>query len=87
VLVVVARHPDIRITEIAELVGITERATHRILMELVEEGYLSVSKKGRRNVYAIQAELPLRRPVFRDIAIRNLLDALISKSPFLAIND
>ena len=39
--------PDIRISEIADVVGITERAAHRILMDLVEEGYLSVGKVGR----------------------------------------
>src|ERR671918_783169 len=51
VLLTVAQQPDIRISEIADVVGITERATHRILMELVGEGYISVSKNGRRNSY------------------------------------
>jgi predicted ArsR family transcriptional regulator len=75
VLLTVAQDPDIRISEIADVVGITERATHRILMDLVKEGYLSVRKHGRRNTYKVQRDLPLRRPAYRDFAISNLLDA------------
>jgi hypothetical protein len=76
VLLTVAQQPDIRISEIADVVGITERATHRILMELVDEGYVSVRKSGRRNLYQTQPDLPLRRPVYLDIAIRDLLEAM-----------
>jgi predicted ArsR family transcriptional regulator len=79
VLLTVAQQPDIRISEIADVVGITERATHRILMELVEEGYVSVRKNGRRNTYKIKRDLPLRRPAYRDFAIKDLLDALSPK--------
>jgi predicted ArsR family transcriptional regulator len=84
VLLTVAQQPDIRISEIADVVGITERATHRILMELVEEGYLSVRKNGRRNVYKIHPDLPLRHPAYGDFAIRVLLNALTSSESRLA---
>jgi DNA-binding MarR family transcriptional regulator len=76
VLLTVAKQPDIRISEIADVVGITERATHRILMQLVEEGYLSVRKSGRRNFYEIHPDSPLRHPIYRDFAIKELLNAL-----------
>jgi DNA-binding Lrp family transcriptional regulator len=76
VLLTVARQPDIRISEIADAVGITERAAHRILMDLVNEGYLSVRKNGRRNYYNIHAHLPLRHPAYRDYAVSNLIGAL-----------
>jgi predicted ArsR family transcriptional regulator len=76
VLLTVAQQPDIRISEIADVVGITERAAHRILMELAQEGYLSVHKVGRRNTYKIKPDLPLRRPAYRGFAIKALLDAL-----------
>jgi predicted ArsR family transcriptional regulator len=76
VLLTVAQRPDIRISEIADEVGITERAAHRILMDLVAGGYLSVRKVGRRNHYKVQPDRPLRRPAYRDFAIRDLLDAL-----------
>ncbi len=76
VLLTVARQPDIRISEIADVVGITERAAHRILMDLVNEGYLSVRKNGRRNSYKIHGDLPLRHPAYRDYAVGDLLGAL-----------
>jgi predicted HTH transcriptional regulator len=76
VLVAVAQQSDIRISEIADVVGITERSAHRILMDLVDEGYVSVQKSGRRNTYTIRPDLPLRRPAFRDLAIEVLLEAL-----------
>jgi predicted ArsR family transcriptional regulator len=76
VLLTVAQQPDIRISEIADVVGITERAAHRIVMDLVEGGYLSVRKVGRRNHYKVQPDRPLRRPAHRDFAIKDLLDAL-----------
>jgi DNA-binding IclR family transcriptional regulator len=84
VLLTGAQQPDICISEIADAVGITERATHRIVMELVEEGYLSVRKDGRRNVYEIQPDLPLSRPAYRDFPIRHLLDALAPSRSRLA---
>jgi hypothetical protein len=76
VLLTVARQPDIRISEIADAVGITERAAHRIVMELVKDGYLSVRKNGRRNSYKIHGDLPLRHPAYRDYAVGDLLGAL-----------
>jgi MarR family len=84
VLLTVAQQPDIRISEIADVVGITERATHRILTELVEEGYLSVRKNGRRNFYKIHPDSPLRHPIYRDFAIGDLLDALSPSKSRLA---
>jgi len=44
---------------IAEHVGITERAAQRIVAELIAEGYLTRTKKGRRNRYEIK---PPRAP-------------------------
>ena len=40
VLLSISRDPDIRIRDLAERVGITERAAQRILTDLVEQGYL-----------------------------------------------
>jgi hypothetical protein len=63
VLVCVARNPDIRLAEIADLVGIGERAAHRIVTDLVEAGYLSRTRIGRRNVYSVDLSQPLRHPL------------------------
>ena len=58
-----ARDPDLRLRDLAVLVGITERAVHRIVHELAEAGYLEVSREGRRNHYAVIANQPMRHPV------------------------
>ena len=53
VLTVLARDPDARLRDVAEQVGITERAVHRIVTELVEEGYLERERIGARHRYEI----------------------------------
>lgn len=60
VLVCIAQNPDVRIAEIADLVGIGERAAHRILGDLINEGYVVREKVGRRNRYSIDFSRPLR---------------------------
>jgi predicted transcriptional regulator len=63
VLLYIAQHPDARLREIAASVGITERATHRIVSELLEAGYLSKKKVGRRSTYKVYRRGPLRHPL------------------------
>jgi predicted transcriptional regulator len=60
VILHVARYPDARLSSVADEVGITERAAHRILTELAREGYITISKHGRRNHYRINDETTLR---------------------------
>ena len=49
VLVCIARDPGIRLRDIGERVGITERAAHRIVVELADAGYITRERNGRRN--------------------------------------
>jgi predicted ArsR family transcriptional regulator len=76
VLVCIARDPDSRARDIAEQVGITERAAQRILADLIADGYVTRTKVGRRNRYTINSRGHLRHPVFRDLSIGPLLDVL-----------
>ena len=76
VLWCIARDPQVRIREIAQQVGITERATQRIVSELAAEGYISHERIGRRNRYEIHAEGPLRHPLEQHLEVRALLRAL-----------
>ena len=73
VLLVLAREPDARMRDVAERVGITERAVHRIVGELEEAGYLEREKEGRRNRYRLRRDLPLRHPVEQHRRIESLL--------------
>lgn len=63
VLVCIAQNADIRISRIADLVGIGERAAHRIVGDLVRDGYVVRKKDGRRNTYAVDFSRPLRHPL------------------------
>ena len=73
VLLCLAREPDLRIRDMARLIGITERAVQRIISELSAEGYLAVSKDGRRNHYEVRRSLPLRHPVEGGVTVGELM--------------
>ena len=77
VLLCIARDPRIRISEIADSVGIGERAAQRIVADLVAEGYVTRTKEGRRNRYEVNLHGRLRHPLFEDLEIAPLLDALL----------
>jgi predicted transcriptional regulator len=76
VLLCVARDPHSRARDIAEQVGITERATQRILADLIGDGYVGRTKVGRRNHYKVNPRGRLRHPVFRDLSIGPLIEVL-----------
>ena len=63
VLTCLARDPELRIRDIADLVGITERAAVQILSQLEGSGYLTKTRVGRRNHYTVHGHLPLRHPL------------------------
>ena len=76
VLLCISHDPGIRLREIGEAVGITERAAHRIVTELAAAGYISRTRNGRRNHYTIQSHLPLPDRLAREQKIGDLLDVL-----------
>jgi Winged helix-turn-helix DNA-binding len=77
VLLCVAKDPGIRLRDIAAAVGITERGAHKILTELVDEGYVLRERHGRRNRYKVRPELPLRHPLVHDRQVGDLLKVLL----------
>ena len=62
VLISLKRNPDLRIRDIAVLVGITERSAQAILADLVDAGYVTVTKVGRRNTYKVNSGKKFRHP-------------------------
>jgi MarR family len=76
VLLSIARNPEIRIRDVAQLTGITERAAQRIIADLVEAGYLKRTRVGRRNHYVVKADLKMRHPLQQTHEIGQLLDLL-----------
>jgi predicted transcriptional regulator len=80
VLMCVARDPGVRVRDIAAAVGITERAAHQILSQLVEDGYVLRERQGRRNRYQVVVGLPLRHPLVRNGEVGELLEVLIGSA-------
>lgn len=80
VLLCLAETPDIRLRDVAERVGITERATQRILADLVEAGYVETARVGRRNTYTIDREHAMRHTAQFGYGIGTLLKALTEHS-------
>lgn len=62
-LTVIFQRPHSTVREIGDAVGITERATHKIVRDLEKEGYISKGKDGRRNHYTVNPDVPLRDEV------------------------
>lgn len=58
---------------VAEMVGITERAVQKIVADLEEGGYLTRSRNGRRNRYVLHSHQPLHHPIERHWNIDSLL--------------
>lgn len=76
VILCLGRQPDLRMREVADQLGITERAVQRIIKDLVEEGYLTRSRVGRRNRYQFNTERPMRHPFVAHRAVQSLLDLI-----------
>ncbi|MBM3182556.1 MAG: winged helix-turn-helix transcriptional regulator [Chloroflexi bacterium] len=76
VLAYIARHKRTTALELANEIGITERATRKIIADLLEEGYIIKEREGRRNRYDIVPDLPLRNPLHEEAEIGTLLRVL-----------
>lgn len=78
VLLAIARHPDLRLREIADEVGITPRAVQAIVTDLVGAGYLERRREGRRNFYRVRGDRPLEAPGAEDHVVADLIRALVT---------
>jgi IclR helix-turn-helix domain len=76
VLLCIARDPGVRLRDIADRVGITERSAYGIVLDLADAGYIVKEKAGRRNRYEIQAHLPLPEPSSRERTVGEVLTLL-----------
>ncbi len=62
--------------DLAFAAGITERATRKIIADLLAAGYITKEREGRRNRYHINPDLPLRHPSLEETAVGYLLQIL-----------
>lgn len=81
VLLCISRDPGIRLRDIADRVGVTERSAYGIVLDLTEAGYVVKAKDGRRNRYRIQADLPLPEPSSRERTVGEVLALLAGGDP------
>lgn len=76
VLVLLAQNAKRTLREVAQDIGITERAVQRIVAELEEAGYLVRHREGRQNHYQIHLKKHLRHPIESHRTIGDLLDLM-----------
>ena len=79
VLLCLANDPAVRLRDVADRVGITERAVQKIVADLEEGGVIHRTRDGRRNHYTINPNRPLRHPIESHRTVQSLLDLLRSK--------
>lgn len=81
VLLCIRQDAEIRLRDIAQQVGITERAAQSIVSDLVDGGYLRRERVGRRNHYHVIGNHPLRHPLEMHHTVGELLELLAAPSP------
>jgi predicted transcriptional regulator len=74
VLLMLVKEPESRMREVAEKVGITERAVQHIIADLARTGYIDRTREGRRNVYKIHHGKPLRHSLEGHLSIDDLVE-------------
>jgi DNA-binding transcriptional ArsR family regulator len=72
----IAHNRRITARELADIIGITERSTRKIIADLLDDGYITKKREGRCNRYRINPDLPLRHPSQGDTVVGELLQAL-----------
>jgi predicted transcriptional regulator len=74
-LLCIAADPGVRLRDIADRLSITERAAHRIVSALVDSGYVTRERVGRRNTYEVRGDLAIRT-LERDVQLGDLLSVV-----------
>jgi DeoR/GlpR family transcriptional regulator of sugar metabolism len=73
ILAYIARNKGMTARELGDNVGVTERTAHKIISDLEQEGYITKTKAGVKNIYRIHPELPIKTT---DSAVGELLELL-----------
>jgi predicted transcriptional regulator len=77
VLVCLATDPDARLREVADRVGITERAVQQIVAELEQGGYVLKERVGRRNHYTVVRDGRFRHRLEEGTTVGAFLDLVV----------
>jgi predicted ArsR family transcriptional regulator len=80
VLVCLAQNPDARLRDVAQAVGITERAVQKIVSDLEAAGVVIREREGRRNRYWLHVDRPLRHPIESHRTVGALLAMVLDRA-------
>ena len=72
-LVLLANNPQLRIVDLAEVLGISERSARLLVASLHRSKVLHVHKTGRNNTYQVNSESPLPNSLERSISLKSIL--------------
>jgi DNA-binding Lrp family transcriptional regulator len=86
VLLYIAQNPASTARKIAQAVGITERATQRLIRDLDDAGYITRTRVGRHNEYVVHRDQPVSGEVIGDVPVSALIDCLICEAPARTIS-
>jgi DNA-binding transcriptional ArsR family regulator len=84
VLVCLAADGSLRVRDLADQVGITQRAVQRILSDLENAGVLEREREGRRNHYRIIEDARLRHPLEQSCPVGGLLKWILTQQRIAA---
>ncbi|WP_240196922.1 helix-turn-helix transcriptional regulator [Nonomuraea lactucae] len=73
-LLEIARDPEVRLRDVAQSIGITERAVQNIVADLQQAGYLTRDRVGRRNRYHLNLDQHFRHHTEAHAPVRALVD-------------
>ena len=80
VLIYLAAHPCATQREVSDALGITERQVATNIRDLATAGLIQIQHEGRRNQYTMNQDAHLRHPLLAHVALRDLLNVLVSQS-------
>lgn len=78
ILLLIAQESDVRIRDLADAAGVTERTAQTIVTDLENAGYIRRSREGRRNVYSVNRRQPFRHPAESGHRVGELIDLFAS---------
>lgn len=79
VIFLLSSNSKITLREVAQKVGITERATQKIISDLVRGGFIKIKKEGRNNTYRIQGKKRLRHDIEKNCRLEDLIKTIEDK--------
>lgn len=77
ILVMLARDPEARLRDLAAAAGVTERTVQGIISDLVDAGYVTKQRLGRRNVYKVNRRQPFRHAAESGHRVGELVDLFL----------